>query len=728
MSRRIGLLCGCLLTCWLSLRAQLPVIGGWRDQLSYHRAIGLAAGGDTLYCATPYSVFSVDLSDKSIRRLSKSNGLSETGLAAICYDSIVSLLTLLYENGNIDMVRGSQTYNIPAVKRALPGFGAGRNYYDGFVYQGRVYVSSDLGILVLDETRQELADTYVIGVDGDTSAVWSVGCDGQYFYAATAEGLKQAPVSGFDLADYHNWQSSGMPGSGLCRQVAALEGRLLVLQGDSVFARDGAVWSLQYADGWPIVDIRVAGDRLLICETRGDSGRVVVQSAGTLQILSTGLIQPRQALVWQKQVWIADSVNGLSAWKEDGSGESYVPNSPQETDSGDLVFQGDALWVAAGGLSAMQDGEWTNYPDTGARVLAVDPADSSVWVAGEAGTGLQRWLPGGQAARYAAGNTGGVAIDNKHNCWFTNDGAAQELSVLQPDGSRYDISIPFTLMGNRAGQILPDDHQQLWILSPGGNGVVCYAPGKALTDISDDQWRYYQTGAGQGNLPDNAVYCLAKDKSGFIWIGTANGIGVVQCPQQVFNATGCEVVRPIVQFDAFAGYLFSGQVVQTIAVDGADRKWVGTRNGVWLISSDAQQIIYHFTEDSTPLLSNDVRKIAIDPRTGEVFFETARGLCSFRSTATQGGTSNGQVLVFPNPVPPAFTGTIAIRGLVDDAIVKIVQLDGRLVYQTRALGGQAVWDGRDYKGRRVVTGVYLVLASSEDRTVKTAARIVFIGR
>jgi len=92
--------------------------------------------------------------------------------------------------------------------------------------------------------------------------------------------------------------------------------------------------------------------------------------------------------------------------------------------------------------------------------------------------------------------------------------------------------------------------------------------GALLADASDDQWAYYRAGATQGNLPDNNVFCLALDKSGFVWVGTAGGIGVVQCTQNVFKAGGCAAIWPVVQFDQFAGYLFSGQAVQTIAVDG----------------------------------------------------------------------------------------------------------------------------------------------------------------
>jgi hypothetical protein len=211
-------------------------------------------------------------------------------------------------------------------------------------------------------------------------------------------------------------------------------------------------------------------------------------------------------------------------------------------------------------------------------------------------------------------------------------------------------------------------------------------------------------------------------------VGTDQGVGIIQCPEQVFTQQGCEAILPVVQQDAFAGYLFSDEQVQSIAVDGADRKWIGTKNGVWLISPDGSSTIYRFTETNSPLLSNDVRQIAIDGKTGEVFFATAPGICSFRSTATEGTTANSNLLVFPNPVPPGYSGTIAIRGVANNAIVKITELDGRLIYQTRALGGQAVWNGKDYKGRTISTGVYLVLISDDSRQEKAVTKIVFIQK
>ena len=161
-----------------------------------------------------------------------------------------------------------------------------------------------------------------------------------------------------------------------------------------------------------------------------------------------------------------------------------------------------------------------------------------------------------------------------------------------------------------------------------------------------------------------------------------------------------------------------------MALDGANQKWIGTQNGVWLISADAKKIIHHFTANNSPLLSNDVKRITVNPTTGEVYFATFSGLCSYRGTATEAVEEKNNVLVFPNPVPPQFNGQIAIRGLSENTLIKITELNGRLVYQTRSLGGQAVWNGRDYLGNKIASGVYLVLARDGKGNENIVTKIV----
>jgi sugar lactone lactonase YvrE len=323
-------------------------------------------------------------------------------------------------------------------------------------------------------------------------------------------------------------------------------------------------------------------------------------------------------------------------------------------------------------------------------------------------------------------NVSGLTFDNQNNLWVANYGSAQQLHVLKADGNWRSFSIPFTLNENAVAQIVVDDLNQKWIISPKGNGLICFSDGNTIDNPGDDHWRLFKMGIGNGNLPDNNVLSILKDKNGFIWVGTTNGIAIIPCVNEVFSNTSCEAVIPVVQSGGFNNFLFHDEQVQCMAVDGADRKWIGTKNGTWLISSDGEQTLYHFTDDGSPLLSNDVKKISIDGSSGEVFFSTSKGISSFRSTATEGNATNTNVLVYPNPVPPGYTGQVAIRGLVNNAIVKITELDGRLVFQSRALGGQAIWNGRDYRGNRVASGIYLVLVTDDNRKENLATKIVFL--
>jgi len=398
------------------------------------------------------------------------------------------------------------------------------------------------------------------------------------------------------------------------------------------------------------------------------------------------------------------------------------------------------------GLYHFSDEQWSGYNlyvypkiDSLLDFITVtgQPANGSVY-AGSFGGGLLEITKDNQLLIYkqnsplqpAIGDpksyrVGGLATDLENNVWISNYGAPRDLLVKKADGQWKSFTIPFFHLENAVAGITIDDYDQKWIISPKENGLFLFNSGSSIDNTGDDRWRYFRKGKGNGNLPSSNVFCTAKDKNGFIWVGTDNGIGIIQCTQDAVN-NNCEAVLPVVQQDNFAGFLFEGEEVHAIAVDGANRKWVGTRNGLWLVSEDGDKIVYRFTIDNSPLLANDISAISIHTETGEVFISTSNGICSFRSTATEGTETHTNVLVYPNPVPPGYRGTIAIKGLANNAQVKITEIDGRMVYQVKALGGQAIWDGRDYKGNAVSSGVYIVLATDEQNREKVAAKIFFI--
>lgn len=749
-------------------QAQLlpPPVGLWREHLPYNSAISLAAGENKIYCATPYSLFTVDTRNTVIERWSRMTGLSETGISAIHFDESNKKLVIAYSNSNLDILYRNDIYNIPDIKRSQ--IAGNKNIYNIYSRGKDYFLSTGLGVIVINGEKNEIRDSWFIGQGGNYVKVNGFAADMQFYYAATEEGLKRISVNATNPADYRNWELlSGNNGlrAGACRHVLNIQNSIIVQKDDSLFIRQGNNWNVWYADGWGIVSSTVSENKLLICQRNATGlGRLVIlnEDGSVYRIISqSGAISfPQKAILVQGEPWVADLYNGLAQFTGN-SYRQYKPDSPESVASGGMLVYNHVFYATAGGVNdawnyqyngngifILKEGSWNNinrfkYPVIDSLLdfisIAIDPADESVW-AGSFGGGLLHIKPGPQFDIFkqnsqlgpAIGDPGsyrvaGLHFDRQKNLWISNFGAAQPLVVRKQDGTWKNFSPPFTLTENALSQIITDDNHYKWVVSPLGNGLICFDHGSSLDNTGDDRWKMYRAGRGYGNLPSNQVLCVAKDKNGFIWVGTGNGIAVIPCPQQVFTIAGCEAVWPVVPHGNFAGYLFRGQEVRSIAVDGANRKWVATRHGVFLISPEGDKVIYHFTEDNSPLLSSDVRTIAIDGKTGEVFFATLKGICSFRSTATEGGITNENVLVFPNPVPPGFTGSIAIRGLVNNALVKITEPGGRLVYQTRALGGQAIWNGKDYKGNRMASGVYLVLVTDDERKENVAAKIVFLS-
>ena len=753
-----------LLTLGAAGQNTLPPIGSWREHLPYGSTIDVTASPNKVYTATPYSLYSVDRATKEVERRSKISGLSEVGISTIKFDGLSNKLFIAYTNSNIDVLATDGLHNIPDLKREnIPGDKAVYHFYPA---GERCYVSTGIGVVVLNTGRYEIRDTWLIGASGGYVKTNMFTADNTHFYAATEEGLKRVPVTAANPADFRAWQtltvSGGTPPA---RGVVNLGGRIVVQQNDSLFVQDAGVWKLFFANGQSITSINESEGKLMVCvmTAPGNAQVVALNTDGTTArvLQQRGVIEyPRKAIALGSDYWVADQYTALSHWFGNAH-EQYRLNSPEDIATGELRVYNNVFYAAAGsvneswnylynrnGVYGFREGQWTNYNGFHYPQLtnlldfitvAVDPRDETLW-AGSYGGGLlhvkgpnsfevykENSPVGPTVGDPASYRVSGLAFDADNNLWMANYGASVYLHVRKADGTWRSFTSPFVLPENAIGSLLVDDAGQVWMVSPKGGGLLVLNHGGTLDNPADDRWKRFRGGAGNGNLPSGNVLSIAKDKSGYIWVGTDDGVGVIQCATEAV-ATPCEAVLPIAVQGGFANYLFKGEEVRSIAVDGADRKWIATRNGVWLVNPDCDKVLAHFNESNSPLFSNDVRSVAVDPASGEVYFATTRGILSFRGTATEPDVNNDNLLVYPNPVPPGYSGTIAIKGLAENSFVKITELNGRLVYQTKALGGQAVWNGRDYTGKRIASGIYLVLVTDGERKERAAGKIVFISQ
>ncbi len=226
----------------------------------------------------------------------------------------------------------------------------------------------------------------------------------------------------------------------------------------------------------------------------------------------------------------------------------------------------------------------------------------------------------------------------------------------------------------------------------------------------------------------NDVYALAEDKNGEIWVGTSTGVAIYSNPQKIWTEEVLYATRPGLDSpDDFFHPLLEKESITAIAIDGANRKWFGTKaSGVFLISENGETELQHFNSENSPLPGNEITDIAINNQTGEVFIGTAAGLISYMGEATAGNEEYNDVYVYPNPVRETYEGPIVIKGLVDDTDLRITDISGNLVHKTTSLGGQAIWDGKNLNGNRCKTGVYLVFMATPAGEKTKITKLLFI--
>lgn len=374
------------------------------------------------------------------------------------------------------------------------------------------------------------------------------------------------------------------------------------------------------------------------------------------------------------------------------------------------------------GFATYTDQGWTNYFSIQNTTIpniewtAANPTSNLFWLANEQSIysfdGNQLQL----IQNNLVGSIKNISFSKNGRGWVLND--QKGLSYIQNNNTKtYSLSNGINLNGSI--QLLANQNEQLYLTGPSIQGLYIF---QSDNYYNTNSWVQKTTGSNSGNLPSNKVTSMVEDKDGAIWVGTDNGIGIFNCGD--ISKEACNAYLPIVKTNGFNAYLFQKETIRCIAVDAANQKWIGTNNGAWLVSQDGLSIIEHFTKDNSPLPSDTIDQMIIEPNNGEVFFKTNQEWVSYRSTATKATTHQENIFIFPNPVPPDFSGLISFKKLVDHAQVKITDINGKLIYQTRALGGQAVWNGKTYEGSPVATGIYLVFVRDDEGNEKAVGKIM----
>lgn len=742
----------------------IPPLQGWRVHLPFHSNTTITEGGDYVYAGSKSGVFRFDKTANQAEILSKVNGLSDVEVSKLVYDEQSNTLMILYQSGDIDLLQDNLFYNIPDIRQQ--NIIGGKTINDITVHDGFAYLACSFGIVKIDIAKKRVVDSYQnLGPNGSNMEFFDVAFFDNNILAAGSDGIYAASLSSPNLSDFNFW--SRIKTSTYSPDMITFNGTLYAVIDSVLNTYDGIAWSAFVPEQRGLFyELKICNNQLLIVKDRS-----------LMSIDASGVRHPRteqgaiDAIISKEgEDYYAVQTMGLIAHRNSGEVQYIAPNGPWGSTALKFAYdyKNEALWGMAGTVNGfgtsvgwgqaynnnkfyyLKSNFWYNEvynPDprlANARDfidVVIDPVTNNKMLA-SFGMGLFE-MNGSQVVNvFTESNSSlqlvnsplpvnplmvsGLSYDQRNNLWVTNFGAPNPISVKTQAGQWYSFALPSSI-DNRIGYITCDDAGTKWIIQTRGQGLIAFNENNSFGSASDDKVRLLTKDPNNGALPSTNVLCITKDANGELWIGTDYGLCIISNPSQVFSSTVFKSRQIVLPGSSFNSVLLGTDVIFCIKTDAANRKWIGTRNGVWLLSADGYTVINNFTTENSPLLSNTVYEIGIDEKTGEVFFATEKGIISFVGTATAGADKHSNVLVYPNPVKPEYTGLIAIKGLVQNANVKITDIAGNLVFETKANGGTATWDGKNFNGKRASTGVYIVYSSNDDGTETFATKILFIN-
>jgi ligand-binding sensor domain-containing protein len=719
-------------------------LGTWRTHASYHNAQNMIIAQEKVYVSSPNGFFHLDTDDNSTRKLSKLDGFNDIGISALGFRENSKTLIIGYENGNIDLVEKKKIFNIPTLKNA--SIALNKKINDLFFHQNQAYLTTGFGVLVLNLKSRLIQETWSnLGENGSRIAIYTGTVWNDSLFLATERGIISASIApNVNLMDFNNWKRHNtsesfppLPVNGFTQYKGTL---FAAINEHGVFHYKNGKWELiNHFESENYQHLDASFGTLVLTTSKNiyrfNEHHFVLKANYSPMNPSKAIIDKNGTL------WIADQLQGLLSNK-DGEIKPFNPSgSPYSDQFHQLVHVNGKTFALPGNLSRpftetndgfafFKNGTWTNYTSQKFEALKQMPnlVDVTYHQAEQAyyfvamNTGLVKWDKNGDFTLISDtplstqnnAYLSSIAIDNNAKIWITNPGSSTPLHAYQNgEWESYQL--------DGFGQ--PHD----LVIMPNGDKWMRIDPiqkrGLLVFNEQTKALRQLQQSFGGGGLPDNSVNDFAMDLLGHIWGCGNNGIFYYFAPFVALSDRPIDATLPIIE----NGYLLRNQLVNTLAIDGGNQKWVGTNTGAWLFTEPGDDQLLHFNFDNSPLPSNRISNISINHNNGEVFFLTDKGIISYRGTATKASSTHDQVKIYPNPVKRNFSGLVGIDGLPFNANVKITDVSGKLIWETRSQGGSASWNVADYNGTRAASGIYLVFSSTEDGKETFVGKIAVVN-
>lgn len=667
-------------------------VGTWQVYPSYANLTEISPAGDVCFGLASGSLFAYNNATGEMTVFNKTTGLAGIEINHIAWSQQAKRLVVAYSDGNIDLVStAGDITNVPGLylSTVVSDKTINNIYIDGHC----AYMSIGVGVMKLDAKKGVIADTYQLGFAVDHSYVK----DGYLYAVSKAQGTWRGLLTD-NLLDKNRWQRVG-------GYTALADNRLNVRD-----ASTGLWWTRNDAG-------------LLACYTLADDGTRTYKTEG---VLPDGPASNHFYRLYMHGGKLY-SVGGVWSQERDGGygGEVHVWNgqnwSEFEQPTSQMIGhryvdllcmdfdpkkEGHVMVGAKGGVYEFQDGKFIKHYGRQNSVL-------------ESGVSSDDYTL-----------VTSIKYDTDGNLWLLNSMATSPIVQITKEGEWITYRHPEVeddYKWNLTGMFVSPTNGKMWFVNNYYQDTRLYAYDYRTETLNSVCGPTYINEDDAQVIPNN-IHSVSEDNDGNVWLSTSIG-PLYLTPTDVQNGRATQHKVPRNDGTDLADYLLTNVEIRCVRADGANRKWIGTSDGVFLISADCNKLVQHFTTSNSSLLSNIVNDILVDANSNIVYFATDNGLCSYASDATQPAEAmdKDNVYAYPNPVTPDYTGDVTIVGLSFDADVKIVTSNGVLVNSGRSTGGTYRWNGRDLKGKRVASGVYMVETAMQDGGKGVVCKIAIVN-
>lgn len=757
----------------------------WNQHFSYYNIVDISKGSDKIYVAAENAIFEYNPISQEKKTISTVNGLSGDEISKMYYSETYGLLIIGYGNGLLQ-IYNEEDGNVLTIseikdKQTIPPNKKTINHF--YEFNEFVYISTDFGISIYNLERLEFDDTYFIGTNGTQIRVLQTSIYNDFIYAACQDnnGLKNAPITSDNLIDYDQW-SILAPGN--FRGIDNTENYFYALRNNNKI--------YEVVNNSITEQISVS---LIPEDFRSDNSNVIVTLKNKVTVYDQELNIQYQinrddyetignqteftiSEILGETIFIGTNNKGLLVFNINdlATFEVQVPQGPILNNSFSISAIPNELWMCYGdytlsfnpapvkkeGLSHLVGDEWINISKDSVlnsrnlSKIAINPLNTNQVFISSFFKGILEVNDNSSTIFYDQSNSGlesliipnnpnfvnirvgAVKFDNQGLLWSMTGRVESPLKSYNPSSGEWQ-SYSFS-------EILPNPLGSEWgydelVIDDNGNkftgghllGLIGYSSSGVLKNIQSEAQ----------NVPSPSIYALALDNRNQLWVGTNKGLRVLYNPERMFTDEDVELSSIIINENGLAQELLFQQFINDIEVDGSNNKWIATLDvGVFYVSPDGQETIYHFTKDNSPLPSNNVVDVAIDEGNGRVYFATTKGMVSFELGSSKPLTDINSAFVYPNPVRPGFDFVekkIKIKDISENVNIKITDIEGNLIaeaesktnlrnrgYNLEIDGGTAFWNGKTLAGTKVASGVYLVMLTDLDSLETKVLKLMIV--